>query len=224
VTCVSAASVFVLARAALAVTCQSSPLNTAAEANVEGRGNRVTTPGGMTVYNDSVTCARGSSLFVSDANFSTYVEVGWFEDPTPDTYQCLGNTTGSPKVFGEANLGFFPAQCATNVTLSTGADGFSVHDSNQDGVFVFGHDGSSFYTGPNLGSFNSGIVLTNGERTGDGNEPARSEFDSLDRQDANGWHSWTSPSEPTLVSDDPDFHECFDAGDHVRVIHIGTDC
>lgn len=75
-----------------------------------------------------------------------------------------------------------------------------------------------------MGDFNSGKLETNGERSGDGSEPARAEFDGLQRMDAGQvWQAWTSPYEADY-SDDPDFHDCIDASDHVRVIRDGNAC
>jgi hypothetical protein len=216
------AGVVALAPAAQAVTCLGSPYNTTDQASSNGRGVRDNSPG-MTVYNDTITCARVSSMFVKNSTETKFVEVGWFEDPAPDTYQCLGLTAGGPKFFAFVdNAGI--VDCYTGTAVSTGAHGFTEKDPNQDGIWTFGEGGSDFWTSPDMGSFNNGLLRTNGERVGDGTEPARSEFDGLERMDnTNSWVSWTSPFE-AATSDDPDFHDCIDAGDHIRVIRDGTSC
>ena len=169
---------------ASAVTCLSSPYNTTDEAAANGRGNRAQNPG-MHIYNDNVDCGRVSSLFVKNSTETKLVEVGWFEDPSDSNwdYTCLGTTSGQPKLFAFVDTGTGYA-CDTGGQLSTGDDAFTVKDQNQDGKWTFGHSGSDFYTSPDLGSFNSGLLRTNGERTGGGNEPAHSEFAGLDRMDS----------------------------------------
>jgi len=208
--------------AAYAVTCLSNLYNTTDEASADGRGNRVFGPG-MRIYNDNVVCGRVSSLFVKNATETKFVEVGWYEDPidTNFDYQCLGTTSGPPELFAFVDTGTGYA-CSLGETLS-GVDSFSVRDQNQDGVWTFGHEGDDFYTSPDLGSFNSGLLRTNGERAGNGNEPARSEFDGLDRLDSSGWSPWQGTFEAS-TSDDPDFHDCIDSDHHVRVIRDGTTC
>jgi hypothetical protein len=209
---------------ALAVTCLSSVYNTTDEASADGRGNRVQNPG-MHIYNDNVDCGRVSSLFVKNATETKFVEVGWFEDPSESNfdYTCLNNTSGQPKLFAYVDTGSGHA-CNTAGELSTGDDAFTEQDQNQDGIWKFGHAGSDFYTSPNLGSFNSGLLRTNGERAGGGNEPARSEFNGLDREDQfNNWPSWQNTFEAS-TSDDPGFHDCIDNDHHVRVIDDSNTC
>jgi hypothetical protein len=217
------AGVVALAPAAHAVTCITGNIyNTTDQASSNGRGVRDNSPG-MTVYNDTITCARVSSMLVKNSTETRFVEVGWFEDPVPDFYDCWDLTAGAPKYFGLAvDDGIF--DCFTGTALSTGVHGFTVKDPNQDGIWTYGQGGSDFWTSFDMGAFNNGLLRTNGEREGDASEPARSEFEGLERMDnTNTWHAWTSPFE-AVTSDDPDFHDCIDAGDHIRVIRDGTSC
>jgi len=208
---------------ASAVTCVDV-LNTTDEAGANGRGNRAENPG-MHIYNDTIECGRASSLFVKNATETKFVEVGWFEDPVGGLfdYNCLGETTGPPRLFAFVDTGA-SRSCSWGMELSVGDDGFTLKDPDQNGRWTFGHAGSNFYISPDLGSFNSGLLRTNGERGGNGNEPARSEFAGLDRMDdANNWSAWQNPFE-AWTSDDPGFHDCIDNGHHIRVINDSNTC
>lgn len=132
---------------ALAVTCVASGgnLNTVDEAAANGRGNRAINPG-MQIYNDDVACARVSSLFVTTADGSRWVEVGWFEDPAGGDWDfyCLGTTSGSPRLFAYTYYDGL-RDCYTGSSLTAGpADTFTVRDPDQNGVWTFGHGGSNF--------------------------------------------------------------------------------
>ncbi len=224
---IGAGVVLLVARPAHAtLTCfdplTHGPWNTVDEAAANGRGNRVSDPG-MFIYNDPVQCGRASSLFVKTHDETEFVEVGWYEEESY-VYSCVHFTNGQPKLFGEAyNNGV--VGCTSGPPLTSGqSDSFTVTDVNQDGKWLFGHGGANFWTSPDLGSFNSGLLRSNGERFAPDPEPARSEFNGLKRMDAsNTWSAWTGPMEgDSQSSDDPDFEDCIDAPDHIRVVRNGT--
>lgn len=193
-----------------------------------GRGDRVNNPG-MSVFNDAIDCGRVSSIFVSNSTGTTFAEVGWYEDPSGGTwdYSCILSSFGPPRELAYAvQAGMLPQCDQDNADISAGVDSFVVKDPNQDGIWTYEHDGVTIWTSQDISPFNSGLLVSNGERAGTGNDdPAKSEFDGLDRLGpSNNWVPWTSPSEYTPYSDDPDYKDCIDSDTHIRVIKSSNQC
>jgi hypothetical protein len=211
------------ARADAPCPAPGAPLNTVMEASANGQGNRVINPG-MAIYNDKISCGRVSSLIVRSPDLTDFVEVGWFEDPSPNDYICIPTTSGPPRELAFAGLDGMNDCLGNPANIQEGTDSFSVDDLNQDGRWSLLHKKSTIWTGPSMGSFNSGIIRNNGERLSSG-DPARSDFNGLQRADKLGvWQDWQNPSENFSVSDDPDFYGCVITSIHTDVRRNATPC
>lgn len=85
----------VLVGTSQAAPCPDTNYNTVGRPDTNGRGNRVGSPG-MYIYNNTITCARVSSIFVLNSSDTRFVEVGWYENPG-DVFFCIPTTSGPPK-------------------------------------------------------------------------------------------------------------------------------
>lgn len=208
-----------------AVTCAIGPRNTVDKEAIYGPGNRVQSPG-MKVFDADISCARVSSLFVGTFDNSSFVEVGWYEDP-PDPgwdFVCIGNSSVLPRELAFAYNSGLVSCLASGASVPPGQDAFTVSDANLDEVWTFGHGGSVFWTSPEMG-FASGLLTTNGERESNNFDTAKSEFDGLQRMTLSGsWIPWQDASEYQAASNDPGFKDCIDADDHIRVIKEEASC
>lgn len=197
--------------------------NTAYQTSADGRGVRVTNPG-MGVYDGDITCSRVSSLIVcGNSSCSNYVEVGWYENPQ-SVYFCLDPTNGPVNELAFSAQGGIYRCLHSPGNISEGTDAFAMSDQNQDGVWNMSHAGSSIWTSPDLGNFNSGSVFNNGERSNTSNTP-HADFNGLQRMDSNGnWQDWSSTSFSTAFSDDAGAHGCKYSDTHTAVKEDGTAC
>jgi hypothetical protein len=185
-----------------------------------GRGVRTDNPG-MEVADGSVECGRVSSMFVHSSDWTKFVEVGWYEDV--DAYTCIPNSNGPPKELAFAHLNSMNGCLGSPAAIAVGTDAFSVRDDNQNGLWTYTHDGTQIWTSFNMGSFNSGNLLNNGERLTQGNTP-HADFNGEYRRDAtNNWVNWGNVSVYS-GSDDPGAKECFYSQTHQAVKLNATSC
>jgi hypothetical protein len=153
------------------------------------------------------------------------VEIGWYESPQ-GAYTCLDTTTGAVKEEAFAsNSGMNNCLHGPGSIPDGVVDTFSVKDTAQNGIWSYGHGGSTIWTSPSLGSFNSGMVINNGERLNTGNT-AHADFNGLQRMDSsNNFVNWASTS---LLgggfSDDSGSHGCKYSDIHTAVKLNGTAC
>lgn len=197
---------------ARAVACLVNPYNTTAQPDTNGRGVRVSNPG-MLIANSATTCGRVSSLFDYNSAETRFVEVGWYEEQ--NYYVCIPNTT-APRRLGFAFFDGLASCFSPSSGISTGRGDFYVHDDNQNAIWNFYHGTSNFWNSPNMGTFVTGQVRSNGERAG-ASDSAYSDFDGLKRMGATmSWVAWTGTQEWS-TSDDPGYEYCEHSNTHVEV-------
>jgi hypothetical protein len=220
---VSGTAIGFMAGQAWADTCPGSqpipggdiPHNTIMRASADGRGVKIVNPG-MKVYDVNVDCGRVSSIQIHQGTAATFVEVGWYENPG-DGYFCLDATSGPPNLLAYQQLGTVRDCLHDPSNLTDGdTDSFSVYDADQNGVWKYWHEGNLIFTGEDMGSFNSGIPLTNGERNSR-DDVARAKFNGLQRMNENqNWVAWQSPANPgSPPNDDPGYKNCVYQDDHI---------
>jgi hypothetical protein len=212
-------SFLVNSRPASALACLVSPYNTTAQPDTNGRGVRVSNPG-MLIEDKTVGCGRVSSLFDKNSTETRWVEVGWYEDQ--NYYVCIPNAS-SPRRLGFASLDGMYSCFQPSGGIAEGTNAFSVHDANQDGVWKFFHEGTNFWNSPDMGTFVTGQVRSNGER-GSSSDPAHSDFNGLQRMNSSqAWVDWTGTQEWS-TSDDPDYKLCVHSATHVEVKLNSNQC
>lgn len=218
----AAGALIVLLATPARASCHASgsPFNVAYQNGTGGRGVRVANPG-MGVFNGSVVCGRVSSIFVYSADLTDFVEVGWYESPQGQ-YTCIPTTSGSVKELGFAFQDGMSNCLESPATVSEGTDFFSIRDDNQNGIWTFTHDEVQIWIGPNMGSFNSGVQLDNGERLSTGNT-SHADFDGLQKRNSSEqWVSWSGTF--LSVDDDSGAKGCKYSDTHTAVKLNATAC
>jgi hypothetical protein len=180
----------------------------------------------MSVFNGSVDCARLSSIFIRNTTGTRQVEIGWYEDPVNFYDLCCATTSGAPKLLALSFEGSNDYSWLHNPpTVSEGTDTFSVSDSNQDGVWMFGHNGSNVWTSPDLGTFVTGLIFNNGGR-GNTNNTSHAVFDGMLRM--NSSQNWVAPTTVyeagEALSNDPEARPCIYSDTHTAVKLNSTPC
>jgi len=188
-----------------------------------GRGARVNDPG-ADIFNPSLNCGRVNSIWVHDAAWVDFVEIGYYEDNS--YYICVPNTSGPPEVlaFEQNSTGVDCDQSTPQLTGSAVA--LTVSDANQDGYWNFSYDGSSvFVNAESMGFFSSGIVGNNGER-GSGDDNARANFRGLKRMGSNSnWSDWDQTHlDNDVEGDDLGYKGCKYNDTHTSVILTSGSC
>jgi hypothetical protein len=87
-----------------------------------------------------------------------YVEVGWYEDPQ-GIIQCLDATGGPVNELAFSIKGNMLGCLHNPGNISEGTDTFTVKDPDGDAQWSYGHAGSTIWTSPDLGNFNSGALF-----------------------------------------------------------------
>jgi len=190
--------------------------NTVTSPDTNGRGVRVTIPG-LLIENDPVDCLRVAAVGDNNSSGLTYVEVGWYEDPSGGlNFPCIPNTSGPPKVIAFAAEDGVVAGCWATPSSPSGRDTFTVHDDNQNGLWTFLHNGNLVWTSPDLDPFHTGIIVTNAERW-DLDDGAHADWDGLQRMGSTAsWSNWQGTYRNTDYDNDPDFRPCIHTNTHVE--------
>lgn len=193
-----------------------APFNTVFSPSTNGRGDKVST---MLVEDGTVTCGRVSSLIDHNSAYTSFVEIGWVENPA-GAYTCVPVTTGPPTLLAFASVNGM-ASCAGSRSVSTGSR--SVSDPNGDGSWQYMDHGVLVFTA-NTGTFFTGVEEDNGERLNFDNT-AHADFNGLMRMGSSKtWVSWTGTALNAQESDDSGSHGCFYSDTHTAVKLIGTAC
>jgi hypothetical protein len=172
-------------------------------------GVNVANPG-MSLYNDSISCTKISSIAAS-LNNDNYVEMGWYEDPTGDLTNC-DSTSGSPRLLVYALIGGNTIDCKKGTQTVTAAAAYRIQDLDNDTVWGY------FFNDVSQGTYNTlmnkGVPVDNGERhthpsTGD---TPRARFNGL-QWHITVWNNWSTPLQ-NIDTDNytPNYHGCVYSG------------
>lgn len=175
------------------------------------------------IYDNAVSCARVSSLFVYNNMATRFVEIGWYEDPSDTFSLCLPTTSGAPRVLAYAfDMGMDTCDETPAIPTSGQWDAFKVSDPEQDGVWSFFHDATLVFS-EDMGSFVTGILRSNGERH-NMSDGASADFNGLQRMNFSAsWVSWDSTTEDPN-SDDSGYKFCKSSNTYTSVRANATPC
>lgn len=194
---------------ALAVTCTKQGHGVVAFVPFPqtGFGNRASSPG-IAVRNTTLNCPRASTLQVVDTdNFSTFVEVGWF-DTCGDSGQCPQpcDYILAPHVLVYREINGDPScKSGTPATSETSPpnDGYAFKVSNPDHDNSFDYYYETAYQGFYFVGFSHGYLFSMVGERHNGGDPAWGHDQAvISYLGASGnWNNWTGTQGSSDVND-----------------------